>query len=54
MSIFAPDPRTFAMRRFLLKFITICLLLFGLVYLPPVRDHLIAPFTDSLTVIAAG
>jgi exosortase H (IPTLxxWG-CTERM-specific) len=52
MSIYAPDPRTIAMHRFLLKFIAICLLLFGLNYLPPVRDHLIAPFTDSLTVIA--
>ncbi len=40
------------MRRFLLAFTGIGLLLFGLVYLPPVRDNLIAPFTDALTDIA--
>ena len=40
------------MRRFILTFLGVGLLLFGLVYLPPIRDHLIAPFTDSLTVIA--
>jgi exosortase/archaeosortase len=40
------------MRRFILTFIVVGLLLFGLVYLPPIRDHLIAPFTDSLAVIA--
>ena len=40
------------MRRFILTFLGVALLLFGLVYLPPIRDHLIAPFTDSLTVIA--
>lgn len=40
------------MRRFLVSFVATLLLLFALVYLPPIRDHLIAPFTDSLTVIA--
>lgn len=40
------------MQRFLLSFIAIGLALFGLVYLPPIRDHLIAPFTDGLTVVA--
>ena len=40
------------MRRFISAFLGVGLLLFGLVYLPPIRDHLIAPFTDSLTVIA--
>lgn len=40
------------MRRFLLAFIGIGLLLYGVVYLPPVRDQIIAPFTDSLTVMA--
>lgn len=42
------------MRRFLLTFLGIGLLLYGLVYLPPVRNHLIAPFTDGLTVIAGA
>lgn len=42
------------MRRFLLAFIGIGLLLYGIVYLPPVRDMLIKPFTDSLTVAAGG
>lgn len=41
------------MPRFILTFIGICLLLFGLVYLPPVRDFVILPFTDWLT-LAAG
>ena len=40
------------MRRFIATFLGVGLMLFGLVYLPPIRDHLIAPFTDSLTVIA--
>ncbi len=40
------------MRRFIITFIVVGFLLFGLVYLPPIRDHLIAPFTDSLAVIA--
>ena len=38
---------------FILTFIGIGLLLFGLVYLPPVRDFVILPFTDWLT-LAAG
>lgn len=42
------------MRRFLLKFIGIGLLLYGLVYLPPVRNGVIAPFTDGLTVAAGA
>lgn len=42
------------MRRFLLSFLGIGLLLYGLVYLPPVRDGLIAPFTDGLTTIAGS
>ena len=42
------------MRRFLLAFIGIGLLLYGLVYLPPVREQIIAPFTDGLTVAAGG
>ena len=42
------------MRRFLLAFIGIGLLLYGVVYLPPVRDQIIALFTDSLTVMAGG
>lgn len=42
------------MRRFLLAFIGIGLLLYGLVYLPPVRDGVIAPFTDGLTAAAGG
>lgn len=42
------------MRRFLLAFVAIGLLLYGVVYLPPVRDQLIKPFTDSLTVAAGG
>lgn len=42
------------MRRFLLTFIGIGLLLYGLAYLPPVRAQVIAPFTDSLTVVAGG
>lgn len=40
------------MHRFLLSLVVIGLALFGLVYHPHIRDHLIAPFTDSLTVIA--
>lgn len=40
------------MRRFLFTFIGIGLLLYGLAYLPPVRDQVIAPFTDGLTVAA--
>jgi exosortase H (IPTLxxWG-CTERM-specific) len=42
------------MRRFLLTFIGVGLFLFALSYLPPVRNHLIAPFTDGLTIIAGG
>jgi len=42
------------MQRFLFRMIGVGLLLFGLVYLPPIRDHVIAPFTDGLTVIAGG
>lgn len=42
------------MRRFLLAFIGIGLLLYGLVYLPPIRYGVIAPFTDGLTVAAGG
>lgn len=42
------------MRRFLLVFVGIGLLLYGLVYLPPVRAGVIAPFTDSLTEVAGG
>lgn len=42
------------MRRFLLVFIGIGLLLYGLVYLPPIRDSVIAPFTDGLTAAAGG
>ena len=42
------------MRRFLLAFIGIGLLLYGLVYLPPIRDSVIAPFTDGLTAAAGG
>jgi exosortase H (IPTLxxWG-CTERM-specific) len=42
------------MRRFLFAFTGIGLLLFGLVYLPPVREHLIAPFTDALTDVAGS
>lgn len=42
------------MRRFLLAFIGIGLLLYGAVYLPPVREQIIAPFTDSLTVAAGA
>ncbi|MBL8251513.1 MAG: exosortase H [Candidatus Competibacter sp.] len=42
------------MRRFLLAFIGIGLLLYGIVYLPPVRAQLIEPFTASLTAVAGG
>jgi len=42
------------MRRFLLAFIGIGLLLYGMVYSPPVREGLIAPFTDGLTAAAGG
>ena len=42
------------MRRFLLAFIGIGLLLYGMVYLPPVREGVIAPFTDGLTMAAGG
>ena len=42
------------MRRFLLAFVGIGLLLYGAVYLPPVRDGIIAPFTDWLTVAAGA
>jgi exosortase H (IPTLxxWG-CTERM-specific) len=42
------------MRRFLWTFIGIGLLLYGLAYLPPVREWVIAPFTDGLTVAAGG
>jgi len=41
-------------RRFLLAFIGIGLLLYGTVYLPPVREQLIEPFTESLTAVAGG
>ena len=41
------------MRRFLLNFLGIGLLLYALAYLPPVRDQVIAPFTDGLTVALA-
>ena len=40
------------MRRFLLSFIVIGFLLYGLIYLPPVREGLIAPFTDGLTALS--
>ena len=42
------------MRRFLLAFSGIGLLLYGLVYSPPVREGIIGPFTDGLTVAAGG
>lgn len=42
------------MRRFLLTFIGIGVLLYGVVYSPPVREGLIAPVTDSLTAAAGG
>lgn len=42
------------MRRFILSFIGIGLLLYGLAYLPVVRDGLIAPFTDGLTTLSGG
>lgn len=42
------------MRRFLLAFAGIGLLLYGTVYLPPVREWIIAPFTDGLTAAAGG
>lgn len=42
------------MRRFLLAFTGIGLLLYGLVYSPPVREGIIGPFTDGLTVAAGG
>ena len=42
------------MRRFLLAFIGIGLLLYGLVYLPPVREGVISPFTDGLTTAAGS
>lgn len=42
------------MRRFLFTFMGIGLLLYALAYLPPVRDRVIAPFTDGLTVAAGG
>ncbi|MCP5157929.1 MAG: exosortase H [Gammaproteobacteria bacterium] len=42
------------MRRFLLIFSGIGLLLYGLAYLPPVRANVIAPFTDGLTQIAGS
>ena len=42
------------MRRFLLAFVGIGLMLYGTVYLPPVRDGVIAPFTDGLTVAAGA
>ncbi len=38
------------MRRFILAFIGIGLLLYGLAYLPPVREGVIAPFTDGRTI----
>lgn len=37
------------MRRFLLTFIGIGLPLYGLVYLPPVRERVIAPFTALIS-----
>ena len=40
------------MRRFLLAFIGIGLALYGVVYLPPVREQLIEPFTAGLTALA--
>ncbi len=42
------------MRRFILSFLGIGLALYGLVYLPPVRDGLIAPFTDGLTALSGA
>jgi exosortase H (IPTLxxWG-CTERM-specific) len=42
------------MRRFLLAFAGIGVLLYGVVYSPPVREGLIAPFTDGLTAVAGG
>lgn len=40
------------MRRFLLAFSGLGLLFYGVVYLPPVREGVIAPFTDGLTLLA--
>lgn len=36
------------MKRFLLLFLLILFTAYGVVYLPPVRAHVIAPFTESL------
>jgi exosortase H (IPTLxxWG-CTERM-specific) len=40
------------MRRFFLLFIFVGLTAYGLVYLPPVREHVIGPFTEAITYIA--
>ena len=36
-------------KQFLLLFVLVGLIAYGLVYLPPVREHLIAPFTIGIT-----
>ena len=40
------------MKRFILLFILVLLIAYGLVYLPPVREHAIGPFTEGITYIS--
>ena len=40
------------MKRFLIVFILVMLGAYGLVYLPPIRDHMIAPFTEGITYLS--
>jgi len=40
------------MKRFITTFIVLILLFFGLVYLQPVREHIIGPFTNSVAFFA--
>lgn len=40
------------MKRFLLLFVVIGLIAYGIVYLPPVREHVIGPFTTSLAQVS--
>lgn len=41
------------MRQFLIRFVVIALLCFGIAYLPIVREHLIGPFTIGVTQVSA-
>lgn len=50
-----PLPRIFVlMRRFLFSFVGIAVVAYTLVYLPPIRSHVIGPFTIAITQLSGG